>query len=680
MSTITQVSTYSRYLSLVRNLTNGQGTVDSLSQQLTTGKKSVDLNAYGPEVQKLLDLRAEMARRNNYVQNIDTASPRLQATDKVLTSLEKLATDWQSSNLMPFEPGPPSVTSTYNANADAMDVSLNLSKSKLMVGARFTVTAVPSKDGANGTYDVTVSDGLGGTSTRSINLKTVPPNDGGGYNFKIAGGPGEGAVLNLDFKNLQAASSSNFTVTFPKADQMKERAEGALRDIRQYLNERFGERFLFSGSRFSTEPVTDLSAGPQVTKVTLNGPIVSDEDYFEVTINGRKFGYQVGPTDPKTLSSVADALTQQIAKADPPLPVTLQSKDGIITVTGKDASQKFDVSARVFNSASIDNSATTPTTVQAATATAQQVDSFTLTGDKVDIGDTFEFSVHVGDPDDPFNQKYYTQYPNEPRDLPPYTEYKVSYTVTEKDYNAGVTDTTQVATQLRQQFNTLYPNAPLTAQGSGATILPTSNGMLDPNHPNRTQLFSTTAKAVNGSVQNTVSVATLPPVPDKVMDIPDTTPPDLPFYDSEFLTKGKNPEAYRKAMVTADDSLNITYGVTADDQAFQTLIKAFRLARAAASNPGKYEELVGQSRSLMAEAQGQVRNIHAKVASDLATLEDQKTTHKTAIATLTDRVAKIEGIDETEVAARLSSAMNTLQASYTVAGQTQKLSLLNYIA
>ena len=35
MSTITQVSTYSRYLSLVRNLTNGQGTVDSLSQQLT---------------------------------------------------------------------------------------------------------------------------------------------------------------------------------------------------------------------------------------------------------------------------------------------------------------------------------------------------------------------------------------------------------------------------------------------------------------------------------------------------------------------------------------------------------------------------------------------------------------------------------------------------------------------
>ena len=51
MSSITQVGSYASYLNLVRNLSNGQQRVDQLSQQLTTGVKSVDLNGYGTETQ-----------------------------------------------------------------------------------------------------------------------------------------------------------------------------------------------------------------------------------------------------------------------------------------------------------------------------------------------------------------------------------------------------------------------------------------------------------------------------------------------------------------------------------------------------------------------------------------------------------------------------------------------------
>ena len=682
MSSITGVSSYSKYLSLVRNLSGGQNDINTLSEQLTTGKKSVDLNAYGPEVQKLLDLRAEMAKKTNYIQSINTAAPRVAATDKVLTSMESIVSSWTSSTTFPFQPGPASVTTPTNTNPDGMKLSIDASKSTLTVGAKYTVTAVPSQQGTNGTFDVTVTDGLGGKTTRAINLGTTPPNDGKGYNFNISGGPGEGAILNLTFDSLKAASSSSFSVSFPQADQVKDRAEGAMRDIQALLNQRFGDRYLFAGSRFGTEPVTDLTATTQTSKITLNGAVVNTDDYFEVTVSGKTFGYQIQASDPKTLTFVAQTLTTQINAATPPLPMTVSTSNGIISLVGQQPGQKFDLSARVVNSATVENSATAPSTTQTPTATLPQVDRFTLNGAAVDIGDTFEFTVAVGDPDDPYNQNYYLKHPNEPHDLPAYQTYKVSYTVSDTDYAAGVTDVGQVADKLRQQFGNLNPAPPVTidALGNGPGIALTSTANADPNHPGRSSLFSTSAKVTNGSLQNTISVGTLPPEQDSQTAVPNAEPPDLPFYDSEYLTKGKNPDAYRKSQVTIDDNLNLTYGVSADDQAFQTLVKAMQLVRTAAANPGKWTEYSTQAREMLTQASDQIRSVHAKVASDAATLETNKDAHTDSIATLTERVAKIEGVDQTEVAARLSSAMNVQQATYTVAGQTQKLSLLNYLA
>ncbi|NUB26615.1 hypothetical protein [Azospirillum brasilense] len=688
MSSITQVSSYAKYLGLVRNLTNGQNRVDTLSEQLTTGKKSTDLNAYGAETQKLLALRAELTQRDAYIQNINTASPRVKATDTVLNSLEKLATDWQSSNLMPFQPGPASVTSPFNSNPEALKLSVNADKSTFTQNARYTVTSVPSKDGVNGSYDVTVTDGLGGKTTRTINLKTVPPSDGGGYNFKISGGPGEGAVLNLNFDQLTAASSSSFTVSWPQANDMRDRVEGALRDIQQLLNEQFGDRYLFAGSRYGTEPVGDLLAQPQSTRVTLNGSMVNTEDYFELTIDGKPFGYQVQPGDPKTVTFVANTLNSLIQSANPKLPIIASAANGVISLISEDPSRTFDVKARVQNSMNIDNSVTAPTTTQAATLPAPagtelpQIDSFALTGDGVDIGDTYEINITVGDPDDPFNRKYYADHPDEPEDLPVYQQYTVRYTVTEKDYNNGVTNVTEVATKLREEFAKTSPAPPVTidAAGNGSTIQLTSNSTMDPNHPSRVQQFSTSVRAVNGQIDNTISVATLPSQADALTDLPYVDPPDLPFYDSEYMSNRKNSKAWDKAAVTIDDGQTLTYGVTSDDRAFQKLVSAFRMAHVAASNPGKYEEYITKSRELMAQAKDEVRSVHSKVASDLATLEEKKTAHSTASATVVERIAGIEGIDETEVAARLRTSMNALEAAYTVAGQRQKLSLLNYIS
>ncbi len=689
MSTITQVGSYAKYLGLVRNLTAGQTKVDDLSRQLMSGVKSVDMNAFGAETQKLLELRAELVKRDNYVKNIDAATTRLKGYDVVLNTLETIAADWQSNNMLPYLPGPPTVTSPHNTNPDALKVSVNQDHSKFTQTARYTVTAVPSQTGPNGTFDVTVTDGLGGKSTRSINLKTTPPADGGGYNFPISGGPGEGALLNLTFDKLTAASSSTFSVTWPQADNTLSRVEGAMREIQQLLNEQMGDRYLFAGSRYGTEPVGDLLAHPQTSKVTLNGAMVNAEDYFELSIDGRIFSYQVQPGDPKTVDFVAGALNSQIQAAKPPLPVTTFVSEGVITVVGNEPGRAFDIRARVENSMNVDNSVTAPTTLQTGTLPdlpldpgLPQKDAFTLTGKDVDIGDTFEFTIAVGDPEDIYNQKYYRDHPEAPEDLPVYRTYTVRYTVSEQDFNAGVVDVSKVADKLREQFRKLDPAPPVATDdiGDGATIRLTANSPLDPNHPTRTSQFTTSARVVNGKIDNTISVATLPMEADAITDMPYVDPPELPFYDSEYMSNRRNGKAWEKASVTADDGLSVTYGVTSDDRAFQKLVSAFRMARVAASNPGKYEEYIGQARELLSQAKDEVRSVHAKVASDLATMESKKTAHTQAMAGVTEGIAKIEGIDETEVAARLRASMNALEAAYTVAGQTQKLSLLNYIA
>lgn len=677
MSGIGRVSAYSTLLTTIRDLGERQRSVGKLTEQLATHRRSSDLADYGTEARSLLDLRAELVGRAAHLQSLDTVAPRLKATDAVLSKLEKLVAGWSRSALGAAVPGPPRITSVENRNPDALSVSLNLGASSLKQGAGFTITAAPSRTGANGTFDVTVSDGLGGTSVRSINLKTVPPNDGKGYNFRIGGGPGEGAVVNLTFDRLEAASSSHVAVAFPNADALRDRTDNALRDIRQYLNERVGDRHLFAGTRYATEPVTDLTAGKPVSLVTFHGPLVRSGDYYEVTVNGRRFGHQVGPRDPQTRSSVAEALAQQIGAADPPLPVTVQAKDGVLSLTGSSTATPLAVTARLVGGLGVDNAIDPPATLQTASATRPRIDAVTLKGGQVDVGDTFKIAVGVGDPKDPDNRHYYARHPTAPRTLPPYRTYEVSYTVTEADHRAGVTDVGKVADQLRERFGALRPRPPVTmdATGNGATIRLT--GSVDPAHRDRPVSFSTTGKVINSPSGGAVTVATPPLSSDLGTGI--VSAPALPFYDAERSLRRDSAAAHAKATVPTANGTELAYGVTATDPAFQTLINAFRLVRVAAANPGEAGELMKRSRTMMTAARDGLAALHAGVASNLATLEDSRTTQRAAIAAVTGRIARIEGVDDAEVAVRLRAAMTGLQTGYTVAGKIGKLSLLNFL-
>lgn len=70
---------------------NAQTSLATLSEQLSTGKKSLDLADYSfTDARRLLDFRTTMAKRTAYNDVINTVLPRLNTYNNVLNSLDKI--------------------------------------------------------------------------------------------------------------------------------------------------------------------------------------------------------------------------------------------------------------------------------------------------------------------------------------------------------------------------------------------------------------------------------------------------------------------------------------------------------------------------------------------------------------------------------------------------------------
>ncbi len=86
------ISTLGLQLVNISNLKSGQTYLSNLTEQLTTGKKSLSLTDYSAsEAQKLLNLTDKISQRNGFIAASNTIDPRLQVYDKSLTSIEDVA-------------------------------------------------------------------------------------------------------------------------------------------------------------------------------------------------------------------------------------------------------------------------------------------------------------------------------------------------------------------------------------------------------------------------------------------------------------------------------------------------------------------------------------------------------------------------------------------------------------
>lgn len=82
----------------ILQIRNAQSTLSDLSNQLSTGKKSLNLADYTlTQTSSLLDYSSTIDKSNSYLSVINTVKPRLQIYDSALTKLSKLASDTLAS-------------------------------------------------------------------------------------------------------------------------------------------------------------------------------------------------------------------------------------------------------------------------------------------------------------------------------------------------------------------------------------------------------------------------------------------------------------------------------------------------------------------------------------------------------------------------------------------------------
>jgi len=685
--TITKLSSYAVYANQVRTITQQQRDINDLSAQMSTGKKSLDVAHFGMDAQRLLDLKSSFARHQGYQNAISHVTPRIQAYDKILERMNTLLTDLTSTTRIPPGPGTPRISAVTNANNNTLRVSVNDTQSRLNTTATYTVTAVPSTNGPQGSFDVTITDGLGGRATNTINLKQIPPQVDHDR-FIISGGPGDGAIVKLDIHQLNGPGSSSFNVDFPEITASRVLVQGAITEVEALLNERLGDRYLFSGSRFDTKPVGDITAAKQVTRVTLTGQRGDEGEVYEMILNGRRFTYTTTGTErshEEVLTNTAGTgLVDQILNANPPFNVTASVHNGIVTFTGNNVGDKFTLRTQVYDNATYVNAATDPVVTTPANATTQEVQQLTLIGGpaggvNADIGDTYTITLGA---------RTIVQNPGAPEQVIIAGPEKYAYVLSSEDMDivrgitpppAGFVAPTSamnwVAQRLAAQI-TNDPSSPVTAAVSPAP----DDTRLVFTARNVNQTFETTVTVNNAGNRNQLITNTLPPLAGQESFEREARDPDLPFYDSQFGRQAQQASAWDIARVNGDDDLRVSYGVTSTDPAVQKLISGLRRARAAVENPGQYEKLMAEARDLLGQAQTGLRQIQSRVVNAHALLNSANERHTDSMNRLTTEIAGIEGIDENEVAAKLRQAMTTQEANYTITGRIAQLSLVNFLA
>jgi hypothetical protein len=688
---MTRISSYGSYLSTLGGLTNGQRQIDDLSAQLNTLKKSVDVSYYGTQTQRLLDLRADYAKRQSYTNTIDQSMTRVKSYNTIMERMVDMASELSNTSRLPQGPGAVRVSSVVNSNADSMKVSIDQTNSSFKVEATYTVSAVPSSTGPAGSFDVTITDGLGGRSTNTVNLKQVPPQVDADR-FVISGGPGEGAVIKLNIDKLAGGGTSSFDVTWPDLASTKELIKGMTTELQSMLNEKVGDRYLFAGSRVSTKPVGDIISAKQIMRTTLVGERGDSGEVYEMVLNGKRFTYTTtgkeNSLDEVLTNSDGTGIVDQMQAYKPPFNVTLSVSNGIVTATANNVGDSFTLTSAVYDNGTHNNTvlpapgavdpSEAPYTIQEASETQNQIDHVKLHGAEADVGDVFNISVGA---------RTIVQNENAPPQVIIAGPTQYSYAVSPSDTDilngnapvpAGFTAPSSMSNWVAQKLSAQINADP--ASTVTASIDPADDTNIILTAKANNSEFQTTASINNAGNMSRLTTTEIPPLADQDVFSDLADPPNLPFYDVEFSTQTNNSDAYALAKMTVDEGLQVTYGVSSNDPAIQKLVSSLRRLTQAISQPGRYSEIMSEGRDLAIAAQNELKGVSARVVIASTTMENAQTRHANAMAKGESEMAQIEGVDENEVAVKLQAALNRQQASYTVTGRTASLSLVNFLS
>jgi flagellar hook-associated protein 3 FlgL len=123
------------------------------------------------------------------------------------------------------------------------------------------------------------------------------------------------------------------------------------------------------------------------------------------------------------------------------------------------------------------------------------------------------------------------------------------------------------------------------------------------------------------------------------------------------------------------DGLKVDYGVTADDPAFEQLLRAYDLVR---NNPGDNATLI-EAMALIVDGVDDLAELQSSLSVDATTLNNQIEQNKQQITTIQNLLIDLNDVDVAAVSTRLAEVQAQLEASYSVTTKLLRLSILDYL-
>lgn len=192
-------------------------------------------------------------------------------------------------------------------------------------------------------------------------------------------------------------------------------------------------------------------------------------------------------------------------------------------------------------------------------------------------------------------------------------------------------------------------------------------------------LYTPNDLASNGAIANGIETGNQ--LPEHVIDQGGTN--TIESYMSQFAGTGTiDPKAWEIMDVTINDDQPIPYTIVATDEAFQNLVEGLLRLKSAAQaglTDEERSEFLANAATTLEDARTQMRQIQATNGSVLERFERTREIHQGFITISQTALDNLTVADEAEVAVRIASLQNQLEASYTTIARQNQLSLVNFL-
>ncbi|MCD6073316.1 MAG: flgL [Rhodospirillales bacterium] len=169
----------------------------------------------------------------------------------------------------------------------------------------------------------------------------------------------------------------------------------------------------------------------------------------------------------------------------------------------------------------------------------------------------------------------------------------------------------------------------------------------------------------------------------KPVDIPDPITAPAGLDAAPFNTVAEPSFYYQgdgtKLKARLNEGLEVQYGVTADDPAFEKLIRAVRILRSTPLSDPNIKVIMQEAADLCSEAKSGMEAVELNVGTKLEQLGRTQTTLKNSKNFMDGVVSDLESADTTTAVAELTQDQTMLEASYNVLVRLSKLNLNSYL-